>query len=181
ASFEVVPASVCQDGVLPAQKTTVAKCISIAIEPDLQGLPDGTGRVLEREVLRCEVIGIDQSRSRAEGPNRFAVWSSHPRMQAVSQYTLSRVIAFQAEKPFLALDVDQFFVDARLYVNDPGSFAGARGRGIDRVLHGFELPISIWSDRSIGRRCEAAADQKCNGQQASCEHKNDSLGHPLRR
>ena len=182
AAFEIVPASVCQDRILPAEKTAVTKCVSIPIEPDCQGLPYGTGGVFERNVLRRKVIRVDQRRSCAEGANRFAVRSSHPRVQTVSEYAFRRVLALQSEKTLLALDVNQFFVDSRLYVNDPGPVATARGRGVDRILHRFELPVAIGRDRRVGRRGPAAANQDGKRQQETCrKQESDSLGHPLCR
>jgi hypothetical protein len=57
--FEVLPAAVQEYGVLPTKKPAVAKYHPIAVHTNGQGLAHWSSRILECDVLRNEVVRVD--------------------------------------------------------------------------------------------------------------------------
>src|SRR5262249_23553168 len=76
-AFEVVPSAVCEDGVLPAKKSAMAKSNAIAVNANRQRLPNRTGGILERDILGAKIVCIDKGRGRAKSADWFAVWTQH--------------------------------------------------------------------------------------------------------
>ena len=54
--FEILPAAIEQNRVLPADKTAVAKRGAVAIDPDRERLADGPGGVFKRQVLGGKIV-----------------------------------------------------------------------------------------------------------------------------
>ena len=54
--FEILPAAIEQDRVLPAEKTAVAERGVVAIDADGERLADGSGGVFKRQVLGGKIV-----------------------------------------------------------------------------------------------------------------------------
>src|SRR5258708_31755165 len=97
-SLEILAAPVYEERVLPAKEAAVAKHRTVAVDAYRQRLPFGTGRILERDVLRRKVVGIDYSRRGSERRDRLAVKSDQPSVKIERQYRLSGVFATQTKE-----------------------------------------------------------------------------------
>src|SRR6267142_5639228 len=107
-AFKVVPATIGEDRVLPAEESTVAKGNSIAINTNRQRLANRAGRILECDILGAKIVCIDKGRGRAKSADRFAVRTGHFGIQVIRKNSIRRILAYQVQKPLFALDIDQF-------------------------------------------------------------------------
>ena len=60
---EVVAPAVQKDRVLPAKKPRIPNSDAVAVHAQRQRLADRTGSVLERQVLRREIVRVDRAPS----------------------------------------------------------------------------------------------------------------------
>src|SRR5437016_1185833 len=73
----IVPPAIGEDSILPTEKSAVAEHDPVTLDSDCQGLPDGPGGIFEGEVLRCEIIGINNCGGGSKRANWFPVRAGH--------------------------------------------------------------------------------------------------------
>jgi hypothetical protein len=106
AIFEILPAAIQKDRVLPAQKPAATEAHTIAVHSDSQSLSHRPGRVFESEIFKADIVGIDHGRRRPKGADRLLIRTNHIRVQVVSQNRFRRVFPHQSKEPLFMLDVD---------------------------------------------------------------------------
>ncbi len=171
AALEILAATVQEHGILPAQEAAIAEDGAVAVDTDRERLPDGTGGVLEAQLLRGEVVRVDHRRCRPEGPGRLAVDAPRVHVEVEADDRRLRILAHERQESLLALDEDALPVDTRPDLDDP-ALVGAAGRcGRDRGLQRLELAAAVGGDDGVrvrqpaGRRGQRKRRRKSEGQE----------------
>ncbi len=142
-----------QDRVLPADESAIAKDDAVAVDTNRERLADRPSRILERQILDREVVGVDIHRRRAERADRQTVGPRIRGLQAVCDDRPSGILAHEGDKSLFTLDVYEFVVHAGLDCDDPPSVCARRlWRRVDGFLHGAVLPTAVGGDDRVWRR-----------------------------
>ena len=160
AIVEELASAIEEDRILPAEKTAMPERVMVAIHPNGQGLSDGTGGVLEGDVFRGKMVGVNSGGGGFKGAEGFAIHVGHAGIQIEGDNGFDRIITDEMEEGLLTLHIEQLAIDAGFDVNDDRVGSGAGGHGHDGILYACELAGAIGGDEDVRLRIRRNGSQE---------------------
>ena len=144
-------AAIEKNGVLPAEKTAVAKREPIAVGSECERLTDRPGMVRDRDVFPEHAVAVDLHCGSAKCADGFAVGPGEIRVEVERDDRVCGAFAEHMDIAAFALDVDAFGIGAGFHENYPARRGriGAHGRDADRLLKRGELTRTVERDDSV--------------------------------